>query len=98
MATFVETNTEEEQIQTLVQYVANLKKKKDPEGDSSSQFNNECTRLLQESRTREVILMFIGETDVIFSDQNDKGKMIDSALYQFYLTSPFPNAQRLRQV
>jgi hypothetical protein len=73
MATFVETNTEEEQVLTLVQYVATLKKKKDPEGDASAQFSNECTRLIQESRTRDVILKLISDTDANFSDQNDKG-------------------------
>jgi translation initiation factor 3 subunit M len=72
MATFVETLTEEEEVLTLVQYVSNLKKKKDPEGDSATQYSNECTRLVQESRTRDVILKLISDTDAIFSDQNDK--------------------------
>lgn len=74
MATFVDTSTEEEQILTLVQYVTNLKKKADPEGESAGQFKEEATRLVQESRTKDVILKLIGETDTIFQqDQNDKG-------------------------
>lgn len=74
MATFVDTSSEEEQITTLVLYVSNLKKKKDPEGESATQFSNECTRLVQESRNKDVILKLISETDTIFSDTNDKGK------------------------
>lgn len=73
MATFVDTSTEEEQILTLVQYVTNLKKKADPEGESAGQFKEEATRLVQESRTKDVILKLIGETDAIFQqDHNDK--------------------------
>jgi hypothetical protein len=73
MATFVDTSSEEEQITTLVLYVSNLKKKKDPEGESSTQFSNECTRLVQEGRTKDVILKLVSETDTIFSDTNEKG-------------------------
>jgi len=74
MATFVDISTEEEQLLTVVQHVTNLKKKKEADGDASgsTQFNNECTRLVQESRTREVILKLINEHEAIFSDQNDK--------------------------
>jgi len=54
-----------------------LKRKKDPEGVPAAEstgalFNNECTRLIQESRTRDVVLKLISETEAIFSDQNDK--------------------------
>ena len=85
MATFVDTSSEEEQITTLVLYVSNLKKKKDPEGESSTQFSAECTRLLQESRTKEVILNLIGETDTIFSDTNEKGMINLYPLSPHYL-------------
>jgi translation initiation factor 3 subunit M len=70
MATFVDITSEEEQILTLVQYVSNLKKKRDPENEQ--QFTNECTRLLQENRPREVILKLISEHESIFQDSNDK--------------------------
>ncbi len=73
MATFVDTSTEDDQILTLVTYCTNLKKKKEPEGDAATQFSNECTRLVQETRTRDVVLKLISEIDSIFTDQSDKG-------------------------
>lgn len=72
MATFVDISSEEEQIETLIQYVTGLKKKKNPEDDQEATLAG-FQQLLQGEKPVDVIISkLLSEREVIFFDTNDK--------------------------